>query len=137
VDLDTVEPFTDEYRLLPLRFRTYVDQQHLSRQVRIRQNTYYRDVVKEVDPTEDLEPDETLVEEYVTEFMRNRKLKGDGPPSVERFEQYVELAKKKAIKKEKARLSGRLRKRDDNNLTFEEQWRRRDQYGIPFEMKVT
>jgi len=131
VNLDTVEPFTHEFGLLPSRFRTQVEQRHLFKTLRERQNTAYEVEVKEGDAKEPIEPDSELVEKYITEFIQNRKQHTDEPPSDEKIYHYIESAKRKAIKEEKKRLmTATAAKSSDQSLSFQEQWHRRQEYGI-------
>src|SRR5579862_526027 len=129
VNLETVEPFTHEFGLLPLRYRTYVEQRHLFKTLRERQNTVYDLEIKETEKKEEIEPDSGLVERYITEFIQNRKRKTDEPPSNEKIKRYIELAKEKAMRKERKKLTGASKKREDQALSFKDQWERRQIFG--------
>lgn len=139
LDLDKVEPFSDEFRLLLQRHRNYVEQKHLYKTLRERQDTAHTAELKKSDLTEMFEPDEELVQFYVTELLRNRKLKTEEPPSEEELRKLIKMARQKAIKAERKRVSSASQKMEDNTLSFEEQWRRRQAYGIllPREKSLT
>ena len=125
IDLDTVQPFTPEFALLPLQYRTIVEQRHLFNILRERQSTSNEFPVT-AEEKEQLEPDPDLVKKYVAQAIENRRRKTDVPPSESRIKQYIEKAKAKALKNEKKPTSS------DSTLSFEEQWRRREDYGTEF-----
>jgi hypothetical protein len=129
VDLNTVEPFTAQYGLLPLPFRTIVERRHLFETLRERQNTAYDVDSTAEDEERIIEPDPEVIKKYVSQFIRNRQMKMEEPPDENKMKQYIELATKKAIEKEKRRLSLLAQRPPDPALSFEEQWHRRQLYG--------
>lgn len=130
IDLNNLEPFTHLYGLLPLRYRTFVERRHLFETLRKRQNTEYEVKTTEEDEETVIVPDPALVKKYVQQFIRNRRMKMDEPPDEKKIKQYIELAKTKAIEKKKKQLSDRNRQPAEPALSFEEQWHRRELYGI-------
>lgn len=131
IDLQTVQPFTPEFALLPLQYRTLVERRNLLETLRIRQKTVYD--AEEVEPAgkDEMEPDNELVKKYVSEFIKRRRYTSDKSPSDRKISRYIEAAKQKALKEQRNRTSSRMvEDTPDDTLSFEEQWRRRQIYGI-------
>jgi hypothetical protein len=74
-------------------------------------------------------PDTAVVKKYLDQFIRNRRMKMDEPPSTRKIRLYIRQAKNKAIKKKKRELSARSPRPAEPALSFEEQWHRRELYG--------
>jgi hypothetical protein len=129
IDLNTVEPFTARYGLLPLPFRIIVERRHLFKTLRERQNTAYDVDSPEEDETRVIKPDPEVIKKYVLQFIRNRQMKMEEPPSKEKIQYFIRVATKKALSKEKNRLSLQAERPLDPALSFEEQWHRRQSYG--------
>ena len=82
--------------------------------------------LKKDDKREKLVPDPKVVMKYITQFLERRRRKTDNPPNTYRINKYIKLATKKA----RAEMSVKNRRREGHpNLTFEEQWHRRQDYG--------
>jgi len=130
IDLLTVKPFTPEFALLPLQYRTFVERRHLLETIRDRQKT-----ASDMDSTEGdgggtREPDSERVKKYLSEFIKNRRYTTDKPPSDRKISQYIEIAKQKALQEERKLASNRtIQVSSEDGLSFEEQWRRREVYG--------
>jgi len=129
VDLTKVKPFTPTYALLPLQYRTDVELRHIFDLLRERQRVEHQIKSTKDDKREKLVPDLEVVMKYITRFLENRRRKTDRPPNDYRINKYIKLATKKA----RAEMSVKNRKRGGyTNLTFEEQWHRRQDYGTIF-----
>jgi hypothetical protein len=131
IDLHKVTPFTPEFALLPLQYRTAVEHRHLLETLRNRQKTAYDVPSAEDDAEEVREPDSELVKKYISGFLKRRRYTTDKPPSDKKISRYIEVAKRKAKEEEKRkRTSARtVQEISNNDLSFEEQWRRRQIYG--------
>jgi hypothetical protein len=130
LDLRTVKPFTPEFALLPLQYRTLVERWDLLETIRSRQKTAYEMDSIEEDDDGAREPDRERVKKYLSEFLKNRRYTTDKPPSDRKISQYIELAKEKALREERKLASNRIiQVSSEDGLSFEEQWRRRQTYG--------
>jgi hypothetical protein len=130
VDLNTVQPFTPEFALLPLEHRTLVERRHLSETLKKRLASVYDDGPRNKEEKTEIKPDSKIVDQYLSKFIRNRRAKIDEIPSEEKIQQLIDIARRKAIKKEKRRLNAiKGVTTVEDTLSFEEQWRRRQAYG--------
>jgi len=131
IDLQTVQPFTPEFALLPLRYRTAVERRHLLATLRERQKTAYEVESPEENDNDKLKPDDELVKKYISEFLKRRRATTDTPPSDSKINQYIEAAKEKALKEGRERISTRkAQDPSEDEISFEEQWNRRQTYGM-------
>lgn len=132
VNLRTVKPFTPEFALLPLQFRTQVERRHLLETLRERQQTAFN-VMEDDGEKSSIEPNPEEVKKYIDQYLRSRRQKTGIPPDEKQAALYYQLARKKAIKKGIKRLQeASTAGRNDPPLSFEEQWRRRQEYGTTF-----
>lgn len=126
IDLRKVEPFTPTYALLPLQYRTDVEIRHIFDLLRDRQRVEHEIKLTKDDKREKLVPDPGAVMKYVIQILERRRRKTDKPPNDDRINKYIKLATKKA----RSEMSVKNRRRVGHpNLTFEEQWYRRQDYG--------
>jgi hypothetical protein len=126
VDLRKVQPFTHEFSLLPLPYRTLVERRQLLATLRERQAT-----VHDIESTEDhdSDPNNALVRKFIQESLERRRQNTDKPPSDWKIDRYIATANEKAIKEARERNSSRTSQEGSNdNLSFEQQWNRRQIY---------
>ena len=126
IDLRKVKPFTQEFALLPLQYRTQIERKHLFDTLRSRQQTSNQ-VLSGDEEDGKVKADPAVVKKLVMGYVRNRRYKTDDTPSKERVQMYIDMATKRALKMERKK---RLQRSSAPTLSFEEQWFRRDTYGI-------
>jgi hypothetical protein len=130
IDLSTVEVFSEDFAKLPLQYRSVVERGHLRQILRKRLSNEYRLASESAAEHIQPKPSRDDIKGYMIRFMRNRRTKTDEPPSEQKIQQLLKLAKQKALKKAVRREhTRRTRKIVEPVLSFEEQWRRRQEYG--------
>lgn len=126
IDVTKVKPFSPTYALLPIQYRTDVELRHIFDLLRDRQRIEHEIKLTKDDKREKPAPNPKVVMKYVTQFLERRRRKTDKPPNDYRINKYIKLATKKA----RAEMSVKNTRRGVHlNLTFEEQWHRRQDYG--------
>jgi len=133
VNLNTVEPFSPTFALLPMHYRIEVERRHLLKTLRERQSAAY-EVVQVEEDDGSVQPDPVLVKQYVNRFLRNRRAKTDVAPHPTQIAKYLQMAKDRAIEVEKKRTKhDQAEAPTAPELSFEAQWKRRERYGTYLE----
>ena len=127
LNLNRVKPFTEEYALLPLQHRQYVERRHLLSTLRSRTKQEYDVPIDKDDPL--YKPEDALVQKFIKEEYELRGLKQDDPITFSQQRSIEEIASERAQEVEEAELKQRKLAALAHPLSFEEQWRRRDSYG--------
>lgn len=130
IDLKKVKPFTQEFALLPLQYRTEIEKKYLFETLKQRQQTSYQVLSGDEDDGK-VKVDPKVVERLVMGYVRNRRYKTDEPPSKAKIQLYIDMATKRAKKMENKK---RQQRSVAPTLSFEEQWFRRDAYGMIFRL---
>jgi hypothetical protein len=128
LNLNRIKPFTEEFALLPLNQRQYVERRHLLSTLRSRTKQEYNVPIDKDDKL--YRPEESLVDKFIKEEFEIRGLKEDDPITFSQQRSIEEIATERAKEVEEEELKRRKLAALAHPLTFEEQWRRRDSYGI-------
>jgi len=75
-------------------------------------------------------PETLLIEKYTKEEYQIRGLRKEDPITLSELKSIKEIARERARQEEEGELKRRKLSALTHPLTFEEQWRRRDSYGI-------
>src|SRR5437667_4094 len=125
--------FIPEFGLLPLQYRIEVEQRYLYEVLRNRQKAQSANVGVKMAKVQKLQPPIDAILKHVDQLLQLRRHKTDVPPSEYRMNQYIIAATKKT----RTEMSRKIREREtseNTTLSFEEQWYRRQDYGINFEI---